>query len=205
MSTEIHEPDAARAEGSAPALDRDILDALTTLVKRAGTVGQSIAAGFAIAPHDLLALFKLEGGLPMKELAQRMGCDASFVTAIADTLEKRGFLRREAGQRDRRVKNLVLTSEGMAAKERMMAQLAAKMPWCYALDDTERRCFLSLLRKMLDTPAPGAVTDAGPGEPADQPVSQPSGQSAGAAATAGRRHEPAGPPEQAAGHVPAGY
>ena len=31
----------------------------------------------------------------MKELAQRMGCDASFVTTIADTLEKRGFLRRE--------------------------------------------------------------------------------------------------------------
>ena len=145
----------ARAEdpqGSAPALDRDILDALTTLVKRAGTTGQSIAAGFKIAPHDLLALFKLEGGLAMKDLAQRMGCDASFVTAIADTLEKRGFIRREPGQRDRRVKNLVLTPEGVAAKERMMTQLAARMPWCYALDDAERRCFLSLLRKMLDTP-----------------------------------------------------
>ena len=103
MSTEIHEPDA-RAEDSAPALNRDILDALTTLVKRAGTVGQSIAAGFDVAPHDLLALFKLDAGLAMKELAQRMGCDASFVTAVADTLEKRGFIRREPGQRDRRVK-----------------------------------------------------------------------------------------------------
>jgi DNA-binding MarR family transcriptional regulator len=168
MSIKIQGPDAARAEDSAPALDRDILDALTTLVKQAGTVGQSIAAGFAIAPHDLLALFKLEGGLAMKELAQRMGCDASFVTAIADTLEKRGFLRREASQRDRRIKNLVLTSEGLAAKERLMAQLAAKMPWCYALDDTERRCFLGLLRKMLDTPSPGASTEAGAREPANQ-------------------------------------
>src|SRR5215467_3693615 len=112
MSIEILGPDAvraeatAKAEGSAPALDRDILDALTTLVKRAGTVGHSIAEGFGIAPHDLLALFKLEGGLAMKDLAQRMGCDASFVTAIADTLEKRGFIRREPDQRDRRVKNL---------------------------------------------------------------------------------------------------
>jgi DNA-binding MarR family transcriptional regulator len=203
MSTEIYGPDAARAEDSAPALDRDILDALTTLVKRAGTVGQSIASGFAIAPHDLLALFKLEGGLPMKELAQRMGCDASFVTAIADTLEKRGFVRREAGQRDRRIKNLVLTPEGTAAKERLMAQLAAKMPWCYALDDAERRCFLSLLRKMLDTPAPGADVDAR--EPANQPVSQPPGNSASAAATADHRQEPAVPPEPAAGRNPAGY
>jgi DNA-binding MarR family transcriptional regulator len=163
MSIEIQGPDAVRAEvaaqadDSAPALDRDILDALTTLVKQAGTVGQSIAAGFGIAPHDLLALFKLEGGLAMKELAQRMGCDASFITAIADTLEKRGFIHREPSQRDRRIKNLVLTSEGMVAKERLMTQLAAKMPWCYALDDAERRCFLSLLRKMLDTPSPDAA------------------------------------------------
>jgi len=162
MSIEIPGPDGVRAEvtDSAPSLDRDILDALTTLVKRAGTIGQSIADGFGIAPHDLLALFKLEGGLAMKELAHRMGCDASFVTAIADTLEKRGFIRREPGQRDRRVKNLLLTPDGIAAKERMMAQLAAKMPWCYALDDSERACLLTLLRKMLDTPEEGPAERA---------------------------------------------
>ena len=162
MSIETDGPDVARAEESAPAQNRDILDALTMLVKQAGTVGESIAKSFAIAPHDLLAMFKLEGGLPMKELAQRMGCDASFVTAIADTLEKRGFLHREPSQRDRRIKHLVLTPEGLAAKERLMAQLAAKMPWCYALDDEERRCFYRLLRKMLDTPGPDTSTDQEP-------------------------------------------
>jgi DNA-binding MarR family transcriptional regulator len=126
-------------------------------------VSHSIAAGFGVAPHDLLALFKLEGGLAMKELAQRMGCDASFVTAVADTLEKRGFIRREPGQRDRRIKHLLLTPEGMAAKERMITQLTAKMPWCYALDDSERHCLLLLLRKMLDTPQPAdaSYTDVG--------------------------------------------
>jgi DNA-binding MarR family transcriptional regulator len=171
MSIEIQGPDVVRAEvtaqaeDSAPALDRDILDALTTLVKRAGTIGHSIAGGYGIAPHDLLALFKLEGGLAMKELAQRMGCDASFVTAIADKLERCGFIRREPGQRDRRVKNLLLTPEGIAAKERMMAQLAAKMPWSYALDDSERACLLTLLRKMLDTPCPAADNVADTGEP----------------------------------------
>jgi DNA-binding MarR family transcriptional regulator len=100
----------------------------------------------------------------MKELAHHMGCDASFVTAIADTLERHGFARREPSQRDRRVKNLVLTPEGITAKERMMAQLAAKMPWCYALDDDERRCLLFLLRKMLDTPNPATTDDAGAGD-----------------------------------------
>jgi DNA-binding MarR family transcriptional regulator len=163
MSIEIDGPDAARAEDSAPALDRDILECLSTLVKRAGTIGQSIATTFGIAPPDLFALFKLEGGLPMKELALRMGVDASFVTAIADTLEKRGFVRREPSQRDRRVKNLVLTPEGGTAKERLMAQLAAKMPWCYALNEEERRCFLGLLRKMLDTPQPDQAGADDPG------------------------------------------
>lgn len=164
MSIEIEGRGAARAEDSAPALNRDILDGLTALVKRAGTIAHSIAAGFGIAPPDLLALFKLEGGLPMKELAQRMACDASFVTVIADTLEKRGFVRREPSQRDRRVKNLVLTSEGVAAQERLMAQLAAKMPWCYALTNEERQCFLGLLRKMLDAPLPD---EGGADNPAD--------------------------------------
>ena len=185
MSIESQEPGTARAEESAPALDRDILDSLTTLVKRAGAIGQTIATGFGVAPHDLLALFKLDDVLTMKELAHHMGCDASFVTAIADTLERHGFARREPSQRDRRVKNLVLTSEGITAKERMMAELAAKMPWCYALDDDERRCLLFLLRKMLDTPSPGATDDAGAGDQStahhhDQPVPGPHRECGGA-------------------------
>jgi DNA-binding MarR family transcriptional regulator len=169
MSIEIQGPGTARAEvtaqadDSAPSLDRDILDSLTTLVKRAGAVGHSIADEFGLAPHDLLAMFKLDSGLAMKELAQRMGCDASFITTIADNLERAGLLHRSPGQKDRRVKILALTPEGESAKERLMAQLAAKMPWCYSLDDAERRCLRDLLRKMLDTPDPNAGTAAGAG------------------------------------------
>ena len=170
MSIEIQGPDAARAEDSALALNRDILDSLTTLVKRAGTVGHSIAAGFGVAPHDLLALFKLDGVLTMKELAQHMGCDASFVTSIADTLERHGFARREPSQRDRRVKNLVLTPEGVAAKERLMRELATRMPWCYTLDDTERRCFLTLLRKVVDGAAREDGTGVGPAQETRAPT-----------------------------------
>jgi len=87
--------------------------------------------------------------MTMKELAKHMSCDASFVTTIADTLEKRGLARREPSLTDRRVKNLVLTPEGIAAKERMMRELAMRMPWCYALDEKERHVFLALIQKML--------------------------------------------------------
>ena len=153
MSIDAREPGEARADG--PALNREILDAFGALVKQLAATGQSIAASFQVTPSDLLALVKLDGVLTMKELAQRMGCDASFVTAVADALERHGLAKREPSQRDRRVKNLVLTPEGVAAKERLMRELAERMPWCSALDDTERQCFLGLLQKMLKYPVPG--------------------------------------------------
>jgi MarR family transcriptional regulator, organic hydroperoxide resistance regulator len=130
-------------------VDRAIVNGLTDLVKRAGLISQSIADSFDIAPSDLLALFKLDEVMTMKELAKHMSCDASFVTTIADTLEKRGLARREPSLKDRRVKNLVLTPEGIAAKERMMQELALRMPWCYALNEKERHIFLALIQKML--------------------------------------------------------
>jgi DNA-binding MarR family transcriptional regulator len=163
MSMEVRGPGEAEADASA--VNRDILDTLTGLVKRVGGIAQAIATEFGIAPHDLLALFKLDGSQSMKELAQHIGCDASFVTAIADTLERHGLARREPSQRDRRVKNLVLTDNGIAARERLMRELAAKMPWSYALDDTERACFLALLKKAVGA-APG---DAGTARKARAP------------------------------------
>jgi DNA-binding MarR family transcriptional regulator len=146
--------DPARAEVSAPALDRGIFDAFGALIKQAVAAGHAIAAKAAIAPPDLVALLKLDEACPMKELAQRMGCDASFVTSVADNLEKRGFVRREPSVRDRRVKNLVLTEEGQAARERLLAEVAQKMPWAYALNEGERRCFLGLLQKMQGATPP---------------------------------------------------
>jgi DNA-binding MarR family transcriptional regulator len=160
---------AAAPSASASAVDRDILDSISGLAKHVGMAAQAVASGLGIAPHDLLAMFKLDQPLSMKEMAHRMGCDASFITAVADTLEERGFVRREASQRDRRVKNLVLTPEGCAVKERLMAELAARMPWSYALDASERQCFLGLLRKMTGAPPAGATGSEG--GPASQSTS----------------------------------
>ena len=143
------------ASQQAETQSREILDALTGVVKQAAAISHSIAGAFGLTPPDLLALFKLEAAesvdtaLSMKELAHLMACDASFITAVADSLERHGLIRREPGQRDRRVKHLVLTPEGIAAKERLMTELAVRMPWCHGLDDAERGCFLALLKKMV--------------------------------------------------------
>jgi DNA-binding MarR family transcriptional regulator len=119
------------------------------IIKYAHDMGQSIATEFGLTGSDAMALFKLEAPMTMKELGLRMGCDPSFITTIADALERHGLARREPSQRDRRSKNIVLTSEGLTVRDRVCTEFMARAPWCNTLDTSERRCLLGLMRKML--------------------------------------------------------
>ncbi|MGH3188436.1 MAG: MarR family winged helix-turn-helix transcriptional regulator [Streptosporangiaceae bacterium] len=130
-------------------LNQEILDVLAELIKQAHDLGQGVAAGFGLTGSDAMALAKLETPMTMKELGLKLGCDPSFVTTIADALERHGLARREPSQRDRRSKNIVLTPEGATVRERIVSELAAKAPWCTTLDTGERRCLLTLMRKMI--------------------------------------------------------
>jgi DNA-binding MarR family transcriptional regulator len=130
-------------------LNRQISEVFAELIKYAHDLGQSIATEFGLTGSDAMALFKLEAPMTMKELGLRMGCDPSFITTIADALEKHGLARREPSQRDRRSKNIVLTPEGVTVRDRICSELMARAPWCTTLDTPERRCLLTLMRKML--------------------------------------------------------
>ena len=130
-------------------LNQEILDVLAELIKQAHDLGQGVAAGFGLTGSDAMALAKLDAPMTMKELGLKLGCDPSFVTTIADALERHGLARREPSQLDRRSKNIVLTPKGVAVRERVVSELAAKAPWCTRLNIGERRCLLTLMRKML--------------------------------------------------------
>ncbi len=130
-------------------LNQQISDTIPELIKHIHDLGQRIAIEFGLNGSDAIALIKLEAPLTMKELGQRIGCDPSFVTTIADSLEKHGLARREPSLRDRRSKNIVLTPEGEAVRDRLFRELMTRAPWCTALDTGERRCLLGLMRKML--------------------------------------------------------
>jgi MarR family transcriptional regulator, organic hydroperoxide resistance regulator len=130
-------------------LNQQIADTLGELIRHAHDLGQSIATDFGLTVSDTKALFMLDAPMTMKDLGLRMGCDPSFVTSVADALEKHGLARREPSPRDRRSKNLVLTPEGATLREGLCAELAARAPWCTSLDGNERRCLLRLMRKML--------------------------------------------------------
>ena len=94
-------------------LNQQISDTLPELFKHFHELGQRIATEFGMNGSDAIALLKLDAPMTMKELGQRMGCDPSFVTTVADALEKHGLARREPSLRDRRSKNIVLTPEGV--------------------------------------------------------------------------------------------
>jgi MarR family transcriptional regulator, organic hydroperoxide resistance regulator len=130
-------------------LNRQISEVFSELIKYAHDLGQSLATEFGLTGSDAMALFKLEAPMTMKELGLKMGCDPSFITTIADALEKHGLARREPSLRDRRSKNIVLTPEGVTVRERITTELMARAPWCTTLGTTERRCLLGLMRKML--------------------------------------------------------
>ena len=130
-------------------LNQQISDTIPELIKHIHELGQSIATEFGLTGSDAMALFKLDAPMTMKELGQRMACDPSFITTIADALEKHGLARREPSLRDRRSKNIVLTPEGVTVRDRLCGELMERAPWCTALDTSERMCLLGLMRKML--------------------------------------------------------
>jgi DNA-binding MarR family transcriptional regulator len=100
-----------------------------------------------VPPPCAKALRAIEGPTSMKDLATRLKCDGSFVTAIADGLEQRDLARREVDPKDRRVKNLVLTPAGDRLREQVQ-ELFDGFPGLARLEPEERASLIALLRKM---------------------------------------------------------
>jgi DNA-binding MarR family transcriptional regulator len=140
-------------------LDSEILDAMGELI--ASLIGRSeqIAQRFGVPAFCLKALHLLDTSMAMRDLGKFMHCDPSFVTAIADLLEKRGLARREPSTADRRIKNLVLTQAGIGLRAKIEREFMAHMPW-RALDEPERVCLLSLIRKMTAAQPAGTASTA---------------------------------------------
>jgi DNA-binding MarR family transcriptional regulator len=172
--------DTATAEDAeASKLDQEIFNALAEFIGQMIARSEKLAVQFDVPFFCFKAMHWLEGGMAMKELGRRMRCDPSFVTSIADLLEKRGLARREPNPADRRIKNLVLTTEGFRLKDEMERAMLAGMPWCSALDVAERKSFLTLVRKLVAAEASNAAPPQTGGECAGEVISRLSSASAG--------------------------
>jgi len=130
-------------------LNAEILECVSELLGRVVSHGEQLAQKLGIPGPFIKALHTMDCPMAMKDLGKRMRCDPSFVTLVADMLEKRGLARREPHPADRRVKNIVLTEDGLSLKQRLETEIAGRMPWSRALTDDERAQLLALIRKML--------------------------------------------------------
>lgn len=149
---------SASDQGAADQQTWEVADCFFELIGKIVGQAEQVAGRLNVPVPFVKALHMLDCPMAMKELGKRMHCDPSFVTLLADTLEKRGLARREPHPADRRVKNLVLTGDGEELKHRVEAEITARMPWNQALTDPERAQLLALIRKMLsaDSEAPDA-------------------------------------------------
>ena len=108
----------------------------------------SLAAELGLTPLQARTILMLEEPVPMRDLADRLACDASNVTGLADRLEGLSAIERVPGA-DRRQKLLSLTPEGRRLRAELEARTAEGSVLAERLDDRERAALARLLRKLL--------------------------------------------------------
>ena len=138
-------------------LDLEILDSVAGLFAQLVAEGEALAKRLGIPVFVIKALHMLDNPLAMKDLGLRMHCDPSFITSIADTLEKHGLAVREPDPADRRVKRLVLTPAGAELKAPIEDEVLSRSPWRQRLSREQRASLLALIQTMCP---PLSATDA---------------------------------------------
>ena len=106
--------------------------------------------GLSFAQAHALRMLDPEEPLPMSALAERLFCDASNVTGIADRLETRGLVRRESRAGDRRVKALTITPTGMKLRRQVMDLMSEPPDAIAALSDADQRALRDILARAVE-------------------------------------------------------
>lgn len=111
----------------------------------------AVAQEFELSPMGLKLLYVLEPGdePPMSHLAETLFCDASNVTGLVDRLEARGLIERRDSPRDRRVKLIGLTDDGVAVRARIRERLHEPPAQIAALAQEDKRTLRDVLRRAV--------------------------------------------------------
>lgn len=103
-----------------------------------------------VGPPALKLLLGMEPGVgaPMRAFADKLRCDASWVTTLVDDLENKGYVERRILPSDRRVRAIVITKKGLAAQAKARAVLHRAPAAMDALNKTEQRQLRDLMNKL---------------------------------------------------------
>jgi DNA-binding MarR family transcriptional regulator len=109
------------------------------------------AVALGLTGAQAAALREMTGPMTMSELAERMSCEPSNATFVADKLEKQGLIERRAHPADRRAGHLVLTARGTRLRERLLELLARDSP-LGSLTPEQQRALQDLLEQAITRP-----------------------------------------------------
>jgi MarR family transcriptional regulator for hemolysin len=91
-----------------------------------------------------------QDGLTQVELSRRLGLEKASTTAVLDSLQKRGLIRRAPRQEDRRKIDLYLTPAGRRLTEKLIAcAVAVNATARRGLPDRQVAIFLEVLHTMI--------------------------------------------------------
>jgi len=87
-----------------------------------------------------------------REMAHRLDVSRATVTGVADTLERRGLVRRRGDERDRRLVRLELTAAGRRTIEQLFPRFnAGESELVSGLSDDDKHTLARLLRRVIVT------------------------------------------------------
>jgi MarR family 2-MHQ and catechol resistance regulon transcriptional repressor len=138
------------------ALDRNAID-LRDLVQEILKQFQCVNAAAANGPHVELNMQELrvveflgnEGPRIMRELAEHLSVAVNSMTSIADHLERKGLVRRQRSEQDRRVVRVELTDAGRRIYESLVeTNMRLFRSMLRALNEDEQKIFMVLFHKI---------------------------------------------------------
>ena len=150
--------EAMATDRSRAAETAELADALYTLMPMVVDHVNGRLEALGMTNTDYWALRSVDGPMPMKDLANCLEIDPSYVTLVADRLEQLGLIERQPHPTDRRVKNLVLTAKGRRVKTSIPDKLWNGPNTFSSLNDTERAELTGLLSKLVAAPVDGATS-----------------------------------------------
>ncbi|MBB2943373.1 DNA-binding MarR family transcriptional regulator [Actinoplanes lutulentus] len=102
-----------------------------------------VCAGHDLSPAQaqLMCVIK-DQARGMTELTHMLGLERPGLTGLVDRIERRGLLRRESSQQDRRAVTVALTPRGKEVTEAFFAEVTASLQDAVAhLPETDRQQF----------------------------------------------------------------
>lgn len=126
------------------AAERELCGLVGGLARQLESHVRERAAQLGLTAPQATALRELTGPMTMRELADRMSCEPSNATFVVDRLEKLALVERRPHPTDRRAKQLALTGDGTALRNRLLELLTHHSPLA-ALSPQEQRTFHALL------------------------------------------------------------